>query len=215
MPVLVAVVSLTAYSIIDTSNTLTASKAFVSLASFNLIRTPLSQLLFIIQSMTVSSGRINDFVDAEECDPSMVSERKDTVNAVSIENGSFKWSKDESSFMVLKDMNVDFPSGRLAAVVGRVVGGKSSLLSSILGEIYKVSGSINVSASLAYVPQVAWILNKTLKDNILFRSRHSKGKEIDESRYQEVIEACALELDIAILDAGDETEISGKESICR
>ena len=63
MPILVAVVSLTAYSLIDTSNTLTASKAFVSLAFFNLIRTPLSQLPFIIQSMTmyaVSSRRIND-----------------------------------------------------------------------------------------------------------------------------------------------------------
>lgn len=65
-----------------------------------------------------------------------------------------------------------------------------------------------MSASLAYVSQVAWI-QKALKENILFRRRHSKGirEEIDESRYQSVIDACALEPDIAILDAGDETEI--------
>lgn len=110
MPILVAVVSLTAYSLIDTSNT-NGIGVFVSLALFNLIRTPLSQSPFIIQSMTmyaVSSGRINDFLNAEECDPSMVSKRKDTLNAVSIENGSFKWSKDESTLVVLKNINVDF-----------------------------------------------------------------------------------------------------------
>jgi ATP-binding cassette subfamily C (CFTR/MRP) protein 5 len=40
-----------------------------------------------------------------------------------------------------------------------------------------VSGKIGVSGSLAYVSQQAWIMNATVKDNILF------GQLYDETRY--------------------------------
>lgn len=59
---------------------------------------------------------------------------------------------------------------------------------------------------MAYVPQQAWIQNSTLKDNIMF------GQERRESWYQHVLEACALQPDLEILPAGDETEIGEKVS---
>jgi ATP-binding cassette subfamily C (CFTR/MRP) protein 1 len=58
--------------------------------------------------------------------------------------------------------------------------------------------------SVAYVSQQAWIQNATLQDNILF------GKSIDHASYQRVIEACALKPDLAMLPAGDQTEIGEK-----
>lgn len=58
--------------------------------------------------------------------------------------------------------------------------------------------------SVAYVPQEAWIQNKTLKDNILF------GKAYDKQHYEEVLEACALKADLEILPGGDQTEIGEK-----
>ena len=58
--------------------------------------------------------------------------------------------------------------------------------------------------SVAYVAQQAWIQNATLKDNILF------GKELDEAKYQKVLEACALIPDLEILPGGDMTEIGEK-----
>ena len=57
---------------------------------------------------------------------------------------------------------------------------------------------------MAYVPQEAWIQNKTLKDNILF------GKSYDRQHYEAVIEACALKTDLDILPGGDQTEIGEK-----
>ncbi len=61
-------------------------------------------------------------------------------------------------------------------VVGKVGSGKSSLISGILGEMYKLNnGKISVNGSMAYVPQQAWILNASVQDNILF------GKDFDES----------------------------------
>lgn len=62
----------------------------------------------------------------------------------------------------------------------------------------------SLQGSVAYVPQQAWVQNATLKDNIIF------GREMNESRYKRVIEACALLPDIEILPTGDRTEIGEK-----
>lgn len=52
---------------------------------------------------------------------------------------------------------------------------------------------------MAYVPQNPWCQNMTLRDSILF------GAELDEEYYDEVIEACALTLDLQILPDGDQS----------
>ena len=57
---------------------------------------------------------------------------------------------------------------------------------------------------MAYVPQEAWIRNKTLKKNILF------GKPLDQARYDQVLDSCALVPDLKILPGGDQTEIGEK-----
>ncbi len=54
---------------------------------------------------------------------------------------------------------------------------------------------------MSYVPQQAWIQNMTLRDNILFSKSYNKEK------YQQVLQACALEEDLKILSGGDQTEI--------
>ena len=63
---------------------------------------------------------------------------------------------------------------------------------------------MEISGSLAYVPQQAWIQNAKLRDNILF------GTKFEEERYGEAVASCALAADLAMLPAGDETEIGEK-----
>ena len=58
-----------------------------------------------------------------------------------------------------------------------------------------------VSAPVAYVSQVAWLENATIRDNILFGSR------LEQVRYDAVIDACALRPDFDGLEAGDMTEV--------
>lgn len=58
--------------------------------------------------------------------------------------------------------------------------------------------------SLAFVPQQAWIQNATLRDNILF------GSPIEEKRFWQVIDACALAPDLKLLAGGELTEIGEK-----
>ncbi|XP_040858978.1 multidrug resistance-associated protein 5 isoform X2 [Ochotona curzoniae] len=68
-------------------------------------------------------------------------------------------------------------------------------------EMTLLEGSIAISGTFAYVAQQAWILNATLRDNILF------GKEFDEERYNSVLNSCCLRPDLAILPNSDLTEI--------
>lgn len=90
------------------------------------------------------------------------------------------------------------------SVVGKVGSGKSSLLSSILGEMYKINGSLNINGSISYVAQQAWIQNASVRENIIF------GNKFDRKCYNRIIQACALETDLNILVAGDRTEIGEK-----
>lgn len=122
-------------------------------------------------------------------------------SALLIENGTFSWGDDE---VVLRDINVVIDKGQLAAVVGTVGSGKSSLISALLGEMDKLDGRVNTRGSVAYVSQQAWIQNCTLQDNILF------GRPMNKEAYDRVISACALKPDLEMLPAGDQTEIGEK-----
>ncbi|RUS31387.1 hypothetical protein BC938DRAFT_477911 [Jimgerdemannia flammicorona] len=119
--------------------------------------------------------------------------------SVVIKDGEFAW--DQNGDSTLKDINLKVLNGSLVSVVGRVGMGKTSLISAILGEMYKINGSVTIRGTVAYVPQQAWIMNATLRDNIVF------GSDFDVTWYNQVIDACSLRPDFDILPAGDMTEI--------
>ncbi|XP_073676055.1 LOW QUALITY PROTEIN: ATP-binding cassette sub-family C member 5 [Garra rufa] len=91
--------------------------------------------------------------------------------------------------------------GSLVGICGGVGSGKSSLLSALLGQMTLLGGSVAVNGDFAYVAQQAWILNDSLRENILF------GKKYIEEKYNAVLEACCLFPDISELPYGDMTEI--------
>lgn len=205
-PFLVSLTSFGMYVLIDSRNILDANKAFVSLTLFNTLRVPLAFLPLIISNTAmflVSVARINDFLRSDDLDPRAVlhgSEQDD--KPVKFVNASFAWSRTGPA--TLHDITLSVPKGSLVAIVGSVGSGKSSLLSACLGDLVKLEGSVTVSGTVAYSPQQAWIQNNSVKNNILF------GKSYDHDRYEQVIEACALKTDLAVLPAGDETEIGEK-----
>jgi len=105
---------------------------------------------------------------------------------------------------VLHDIQLKIRRGTLTAVVGRVGEGKSSLVGALLGEMHRYSGTVHAYGSLAYVAQSAWILNDTVRNNILF------GKEYNRERYLKTIRACALIPDLKMLVDSDRTVIGEK-----
>uniref|UniRef100_A0A8C9W2Y9 Multidrug resistance-associated protein 1 n=1 Tax=Scleropages formosus TaxID=113540 RepID=A0A8C9W2Y9_SCLFO len=199
-PFLVALSTFGVYVMVDEKNVLDAQKAFVSLALFNILRFPLNMLPMVISSVvqaSVSMKRLRVFLSHEELVEDSVDRRAAT--GCGIHNLLL-----HGYFPFVCRINIRIPDGMLVAVVGHVGSGKSSLLSALLGEMQKQEGSVSIKGSVAYMPQQAWIQNKTLQDNILF------GRELKESWYREVVEACALLPDLEMLSAGDKTEIGEK-----
>jgi len=104
--------------------------------------------------------------------------------------------------LVLDDLTLT--PGTLTVVTGTVGSGKSSVLSAILGEmdpLHKDDVSVTLRGSISYCSQEPWIQNATVRDNILF------GSPFDATKYETVLQACALHADIAALPGGDMTEI--------
>ncbi|KRF85612.1 multidrug resistance-associated protein 1 isoform X5 [Drosophila virilis] len=204
-PFLVSLVTFATYVLIDENNVLDAKKTFVSLSLFNILRFPLTMLPMLITNLVqtqVSVQRINKFLNSEELDPNNVQHDASKPHPMSIENGHFSWGDEDE--MTLKNINMQVPKNNLVAIVGTVGSGKSSVIQALLGEMEKISGTVNTVGKMAYVPQQAWIQNATVRDNILF------GKPYDRKRYNKVIDACALRTDIEILSAGDLTEVGEK-----
>ncbi|XP_024398184.1 uncharacterized protein [Physcomitrium patens] len=101
----------------------------------------------------------------------------------------------------LKGVTFEVQRGDLVAIVGAVGSGKSSLLLALLGEMECLAGESQIDRPAAFAPQQPWILNDTIRSNVLF------GNKFDEFRYKETVSACALDHDIAQLPAGHDTEI--------
>uniref|UniRef100_T1JBH2 Uncharacterized protein n=1 Tax=Strigamia maritima TaxID=126957 RepID=T1JBH2_STRMM len=200
----VAVSTFTTYVLVDEKNILNPRTAFVSLSLFNILRFPLGLLPMVISMLVqahVSLKRMNDYMCKDEIDPMNVT-HEPSANPLSIDNGTFLWGPNDDP--ILNNVSMQVRKGSLVAVVGPVGAGKSSLLAALLGEMEKSEGHVNTTGSIAYVAQQAWIQNTTLKNNILF------GNTLDDDRYDQVVESCALRTDLDMLPGGDETEIGEK-----
>lgn len=89
--------------------------------------------------------------------------------------------------------------------VSKLGSGKSSLLCALLGDLQLKSGTVSMrKCSMAYHAQQPWILNTTVKENIIF------GLSYDEKRFQNAVDASCLQSDLDILPNGMNTEIGEK-----
>uniref|UniRef100_A0A8C0HJI4 MRP2 protein n=1 Tax=Buteo japonicus TaxID=224669 RepID=A0A8C0HJI4_9AVES len=198
-PLLVSLASFAVYVLVDENNILDAQKAFTAISLFNVLRFPMAMLPLVLSSLVQVSLKKGQRVQGDL----MIPLPKPTHEAQACDGAGPRTPGGQCP-SCLCSVTLDIAPGSLVAVVGAVGSGKSSLVSAMLGEMENIKGHINIQGSLAYVPQQPWIQNATLKDNILF------GSELDEARYQQVIEACALLPDLELLPAGDQTEIGEK-----
>jgi ABC-type glutathione transport system ATPase component len=68
-----------------------------------------------------------------------------------------KAKNEEQRVFNVRDISMSVPRGQLAAIVGPVGSGKTSLLQGLIGEMRKADGSIVFGGSVGYCPQTAWI----------------------------------------------------------
>ncbi|CAH8381545.1 unnamed protein product [Eruca vesicaria subsp. sativa] len=183
---------------------LESGKILSALATFRILQEPIYNLpdtISMLVQTKVSLDRIASYLCLDNLQPDVVESLPQGSDiAVEVTNSTLSWDV-SSENPTLKDINFKVLPGMKVAVCGTVGSGKSSLLSSILGEVPKLSGSLKVCGTKAYVAQSPWIQSGKIEDNILF------GKPMERERYEKVLEACSLTKDLEILSFGDQTVI--------
>lgn len=193
--------------VLTSNKPLSPEIVFPALTLFNMLTFPLAILPMVITAIieaTVAVGRLTSFLTAEELQDDAVTTKEAVVHngdvSLRVRDATFTWDRNESR-KCLENINFQAHKGELSCIVGRVGSGKSSLLQAILGDIWKISGEIVVHGDTAYVAQQAWIMNASVKENIVF------GHRWDPHFYQRTVDACALVDDFKTLPNGDQTEV--------
>ncbi|KAE8148597.1 P-loop containing nucleoside triphosphate hydrolase protein [Aspergillus avenaceus] len=205
-PFLVSCSTFTVFALTD-SRPLTTSVVFPALTLFNLLTFPLSILPMVITSIieaSVAVKRLTDYFTAEELQTNAVKTEESVAHvgdeSVRIRDASFTWNRYDGSH-VIENINFSARKGELSCIVGRVGAGKSSLLQSLLGDLWRTEGEVVVRGQIAYVAQSPWVMNASVRENIVF------GHRWDPDFYELTVEACALLDDFKNLPDGDQTEV--------
>lgn len=111
--------------------------------------------------------------------------------------GDIGWRSDPQT-AVLQGLDVKISAGELVMVIGVVGSGKSTLLTALLDEINVGRGS-QLPSQAIFCSQTPFILNATVRQNILFSLDPADEATIDEhlnQMYQTVLRECCLEQDL-------------------
>ncbi|CAE6514065.1 unnamed protein product [Rhizoctonia solani] len=230
LPTIVMMITFACHTLVF-KQPLDASMVFSSIGVFELLRNQLhyvfAELAIQVQAK-VSLDRVNDFMKNASTELLDTYTKIDNFpriepeapypSAIGFRNATFTWAQRTVStptpstrnFKLVIDQELLFHRGKINMIVGPTGCGKTCLLMALLGEMhFTPSGpdswfALPREGGIAYAAQEAWVLNQTIRDNILF------GSEYDESRYNKVLSQCALNKDLALFDAGDQTEVGEK-----
>lgn len=197
--------------------TITPAMVFLPLTWINVLK--LSLALFMPNAVAffsesrVSIKRIQNFLELGELevgDEVVIKDEKEVKGKeeeeqpkLKIDNLICHWD-DTAIKDTLFMIELDAVGPQCVAVVGPVGCGKSSLIQAILGEIPVTTGKVEAVGKLSYTPQSPWVFSATIQDNILF------GEDMDEERYQRVIQVCDLNRDLESFENGDETYVGDR-----
>ncbi|XP_007934499.1 ATP-binding cassette sub-family C member 10 [Orycteropus afer afer] len=210
LPVVISIVIFITYVLMG--HQLTATKVFTALALVGMLILPLNNFPWVINGLLearVSLDRIQRFLDLPNHNPQAYYNPEpptEPSTLLELHEALFSWDPVGTSQETFVS-HLEVKKGFLVGIVGKVGSGKTSLLAAITGELHRLCGQVTVSGlskGFGLATQEPWIQFATIRDNILF------GKTFDAQLYKKVLEACALNDDLSILPAGDQTEVGEK-----
>lgn len=101
---------------------------------------------------------------------------------------------------LLRNITLSIPRGAFVVVTGVIGLGKLSLLHALAGAMRLDRGHVAVHGHPLMCGEL-WVQSASIRDNIVF------GSAFDERRYRATLHACLLQQDLAMLEAGDRTEV--------
>ncbi|EJT98591.1 P-loop containing nucleoside triphosphate hydrolase protein [Dacryopinax primogenitus] len=228
IPIVAMILTFAVYSLV-LGYELTASKLFSSIVVFDNLRYQIFLCFSRIPSIVtgwVSLDRINEFLHKTELLDRYTSDSAAAVaiargppepEVVGFHNATFTWhnikphvsTPGRRNFRLHLD-DLVFKPNTINLIIGPTGSGKTSIFMALLGEMHFQPSGPDAwfhpprEKGIAYAAQESWVQNETIRDNIIF------GEPFDEERYNSVIEQCALDHDLALFDAGDQTEVGEK-----
>ena len=142
-----------------------------------------------------------------------VNEESQSIMESNLDNKQGNKNNNDNKTMeipLLTNISLKIEYGDLIGIYGITGSGKTSLLNAICNNLDILNKSNNkndkmiVNGTISYTPQTPWIINDTIKGNIIL------NKSYEEELYQHVIGICELEKDLLSLQGGDFTEIGDK-----
>ncbi|KAI4859978.1 ABC multidrug transporter [Hypoxylon rubiginosum] len=175
---------------------LTPSTAFTALSIIETLRLQfvwIANVTRFVSQARIAFGRIDEFMLGEE---EIV---RHPEGPPAFHNATFRRAQQEDSFRMQLDGK--FVVGGLNVIAGSSGSGKSSLLLSLLGETVLEDGSATCPRNVAYSSQTPWLINDTIRANILLH------EEFDAKRYDRVVDACGLRPDLEKFERKDLTNV--------
>lgn len=179
---------------------LNVEDVFSALAFFGILRPVMAQLPMTFSGYidaNIATQRIESFLSRDELTP-LQNDLSLKVGDIVLKAGTVRWGN-ESTPLRLPELKIQ--NGEFIVILGPVGGGKTSFLHSMMGELENSDSLVSSHGRFAFVSQLPWILNDTVRQNIIF------GHPENELLYRNAIAACALEDDLSQLAQGDDTEI--------
>lgn len=192
-----------------------AIAAFRLLPSFNRISTYINAILFYYPAFDAvynDLAQIGDVLDrpSEDSRNIVALGFEDTIN---IDKLSFKYPTADD--YVINNVSFSIPKNKTVAFIGPSGAGKTTLADIILGVLEPSDGHIMVDGvdifkdieswqkNVGYIPQTIYLMDDTIKNNIVFGSEY----EVDEERLQNAIKEAQLDEFVDSLKDGLDTEI--------
>jgi len=151
-------------------------------------------------------------------------------NEIAFKNVSFQYAEGDQS--TLKNININISYGKNIAIIGPSGSGKSTFVDLLLGFLDPMNGEIlidnNVLSSknkqsirerFAYVPQKVYLIEDTLRENIIFGSSDSNDQDVNldesivRSQLKSVVEKLPEGLDTVLSESNQHVSGGEKQSI--
>ena len=198
---LVSVITFT-IDVLANGRVLSPKTVFTAITLFNMLQNILSKHLpsavMGLSECYISCRRIQAFLklpEHEEVNATDSEQSSIASEVLSLLHVSCYWDrssseKESASIVALSDVSLSLQAGKLYCLIGIVGSGKSALLAALSGEMPVSEGKIERKyASLSYAVQDSWIMNATVRENIVM------GSDFNQTWYDEVFQSCGLDDD--------------------
>ena len=206
---IVSLLSVSAIRLIPGLNLITSS-----LTTIKFVQEPFDIVVKEVEKMNLQNNELN----LHENLINKLEENTKFNNSIYLKDVSFNYKN--SNRIAVNDINIEISKGTSVGIIGRSGAGKSTLVDIILGLIDPNSGEIKIDdkkinnnermlwqKQIGYVPQNIYLLDDTIKNNIIFGIEEQK---IDEKLLTDVIEISQLEKFISTLPNGINTQVGNR-----